>query len=70
MERSIIKYPNGKIRQQRGINITYHYLIGVGAISWIIDAKAGEVMYGDKDEGVHTDKISSYEDSSLITPKE
>ncbi|MBA7527658.1 hypothetical protein ES705_19836 [subsurface metagenome] len=66
MERFIIKYPNGKIRQQKGINITYHYLLGVSAISWIIDTKDGEVMYGDKDETVHTDKISTYSDSSLI----
>jgi len=66
MERYIIKYPNGKIRQQRGINMTYHNLLGIGAISYIIDIKKGNIMYGDKDETVHTEKISTYVDSDLI----
>jgi len=70
MERFILKYPNGKIRQQKGINMTYHYLLGVGAISWIIDTKNGEVMFGDKDETVHNEKISKYEDSDMIVPKD
>ena len=70
MKRFIIKYPNGKLRQQRGINLTYHTLLGVGAISWIIDTVSGEVMHGDADETVHTQKISEYDDSSLIEPKD
>ena len=70
MERFIIKYPNGKIRQQAGINGTYHYMVAVGAISWIIDTKDGEVMWGNKDEGVEHEKISTYHDSSLIIPKD
>ncbi len=70
MERYIIKYPNGKIRQQRGINMTYHNLLGMGAISWIIDTKEGEIMFGDKDEMVHTEKISTYNDGDLIEPKD
>jgi hypothetical protein len=70
MERFIIKYPNGKIRQQKGINMTYHTLLGMQVISWIIDTKKGEIMFGDKDESVITEKISTYDDSSLITSKE
>lgn len=70
MERFIVKYPNGKIRQQKDINGTYHYLLGVGAISWIIDTKKGEVMFGDKDETVHTELISTYSDSDMIVPKD
>lgn len=70
MERFIIKYDNGKIRQQRGINMTFHYMLAVGVISWIIDTKTGEVMFGDKDESVHTEKISKYDASDLITPKD
>lgn len=66
MERYILKYPNGKIRQQKGINGTYHYLLAVGAITWIIDTKKGEIMYADKDEHVNTEKISAYHDSDLI----
>lgn len=66
MERYILKYPNGKIRQQKGINITIHNMVGMGAISWIIDTKEGEIMYGDKNETVHTEKISTYVDSDLI----
>ncbi len=59
MKRFIIKYPNGKIRQQEGINGTYHTLLGMQVISW-------EVMFGNKDESVITEKISSYDDSNLI----
>jgi hypothetical protein len=70
MERFILKYNNGKIRQQRGINGTYHYMLAVGVISWIIDTKTGEVMFGDKDEHVTTEKISTYSDSDLIVPKD
>lgn len=70
MERFILKYPNGKIRQQKGINGTYHYLLGLGAIDWIIDTKTGEVMHGDKDESVQKDKISTYSDSTMIVPKD
>lgn len=70
MERFIVKYNNGKLRQQRGINSTYHYMLAVGVISWIIDTKTGEVMFGDKDEHVTTEKISTYNDSDLIVPKE
>ena len=70
MERFILKYPNGKIRQQKGINGTYHYLLGVGAISWIIDTKKGEIMFSDKDEMVHTEKISTYTDTDMIVPKD
>ncbi len=66
MKRFIIKYPNGKIRQQEGINGTYHTLLGMQVISWIIDTKTGEVMFGNKDESVITEKISSYDDSNLI----
>lgn len=67
MKRFIVKYPNGKIRQQKGINMTYYYMVAVGAISWIIDTVDGEVLQGDKDEGVRRDKISTYHDESLIT---
>ena len=67
MERFIIKYPNGKLRQQRGINNTYHTLLALGAISWIIDTQSGEVMFGDKDERVITEKITTYNDADLIT---
>ncbi len=70
MERFILKYPNGKLRQQKGINGTYHYLLGVGAISWIIDTKKGEVMFSDKDETIHTNPISTYSDSDMIVPKD
>jgi len=70
MERFIVKYPNGKMRQQKGINGTYHYLLAIGAISWIIDTKRGEVMFGDKDETVHTQSISTYSDSDMIVPKD
>ncbi len=45
--------------------MTYYYMLAVGAISWIIDTVDGEVMYGDKDETVHRDSISSYHDESL-----
>lgn len=70
MERFILKYPNGKIRQQKGINGTYHYLLGIGAISWIIDTKTGEVMFADKDEHISTEKISTYNDTDMIVPKD
>lgn len=69
MERFILKYPNGKVRQQKGINGTYYYLLGVGAISWIIDTKKGEILFSDKDENVITDKITTYTDSDMIVPK-
>jgi len=69
MERFIVKYCNGKIRQQKGINATYQYLIGIGVIAYVIDTKTGEIMYGDKDEALHTEKISIYEDSDMIVPK-
>jgi len=70
MERFILKYPNGKIRQQKGINGTYRYLLAVGAISWIIDTKKGEIMFSDKDESVHIEIISTYTDSDMIVPKD
>lgn len=70
MERFILKYPNGKIRQQKGINGTYHYLLAIGAIAWIIDTKTGEVMFGDKDENMITEKISTYSDTDMIVPKD
>ncbi len=70
MKRFIIKYVNGKIRQQRGINMTFHYLLGLGVINWIIDTKEGTVMLGDKDEMVETNKISTYDCSDLVTPKD
>ena len=70
MERFILKYSNGKLRQQKGINETYHYLLGIGAITWIIDTKKGAIMFGNKDEVVHKEKISTYTDSSMIVPKE
>lgn len=70
MDRYILKYANGKIRQQKGINGTYHYMLAIGVITWIIDTKDGEVMFGDKDERVITEKISAYHDSSLIISKD
>lgn len=70
MERFILKFTNGKILQQKGINGTYHHLLGLGVISYIIDTKDGEIMYGDKDESVHTEKITKYNDCELITPKD
>lgn len=70
MERFILKYPNGKIRQQRGINGTYHYLLSIGAITWIIDTKKGEVMFSNKDEQVLTESISKYNDTDMVTPKD
>ena len=70
MERFILKYPNGKIRQQKGINSTYHYLLGLGAIIWIIDTKLGEIMLGDNDESVIHQNIPSFNSSDLIIPKE
>ena len=69
MERFILKYPNGKIRQQKGINGTYHHLLGMGVISWIIDTQAGTIMIGDADESVHENPISKYNDTDLIVPK-
>jgi hypothetical protein len=68
MERFILKFPNGRIRQQAGINTTYYSLLSVGVITWIIDTKKGEIMYGNKDDKVITEKIPSYHDSELITP--
>ncbi|MBA7535882.1 hypothetical protein ES705_28141 [subsurface metagenome] len=68
MEQFIIKYTNGKFRQQRGLNMTYHYMVAIGVIDWIIDTKEGEIMFGDKDETMHRNKISTYSDSSLIVP--
>ena len=44
MEKYIIKYVNGKIRQQKGINETYRYMLAVGVIDWIIDTEKGEIM--------------------------
>jgi len=70
MERFILKYSNGKIRQQKGINGTFHYALGIGVISWVIDTKKGEIMFGDSDEAVHTEKISTYSSSDMIVPKD
>lgn len=70
MKRFILKFPNGKIRQQEGINGTYHHLLGLGAISWIIDTKQGEVLTGDDDESVKTIKIPEYHDTDLIIQKD
>ncbi len=70
MERFILKFPNGKIRQQKGINGTYHHLLGLGSISWIIDTKAGEIMTCDNDESVRTIPISTYSDADLIVPND
>jgi len=70
MERFILKYPNGKFRQQKGINGTYYYLLGIGVIDWIIDTKTGEIKFGNKDETVHTQKISSFSSPDMIVPKD
>jgi hypothetical protein len=70
MERFILKYSNGKMRQQKGINGTYHHLLGLGVIDYIIDTKKGEIMVGDKDEAVHTRLIPSYTDTDMIVPKD
>ena len=70
MERFILQYPNGKIIQQKGINGTYHYLLGLGAITWIIDTKQGIIMFGNKDESVINKDIPSFNSSDLIIPKE
>ena len=70
MKRFIIKYTNGKFRQQRGINETYHYMLAVGVIDYIIDTKDGTIMFGDKDESVHDSKIPEYNDATLIEPKD
>lgn len=69
MERFIVKFPNGKIRQQKGINVTYHHLLSIGAISYIIDVEKGTVMFADKDEEIQTNHISTYSSSDLIIPK-
>ena len=66
MDRFIIKYPNGKVRQQKGINGTIHYHLAIGIITWIIDTKNETIMWGNKDEHVEEEKITSYHDSSLI----
>lgn len=70
MERFIIRYPNGKMRQQKGINSTYHDLLGIGVIAWIIDTKTGEIMYGDDDDTVQKTKISTFQSADLIVPKD
>jgi len=70
MERFILKYLNGKIRQQKGINGTYDYLLAIGVIVWIIDTKEGKISFGDKDETVHTEKISTYNSADLVAPKD
>ena len=70
MKRFIIKYTNGKFRQQRGINETYYYMVAIGVIDYIIDTKDGTLMFGDKDEHVHTSKISEYNDATLIESKQ
>lgn len=66
MKRYLIKYSNGKFRQQEGINETFHYMIGIGIIDYIIDTEDGEIMFGDKDEAIHTEVIPSYHSSDLI----
>lgn len=70
MKRFIIKYTNGKMRQQKGINMTFHYMLCLGVISWIIDTKKGIVMVGTEDESVKEHSISSYNSSDLVTPKD
>lgn len=70
MERFIIKYSNGKIRQQRGINMTYQTMLSIGVIDYIIDTKLGEIMLSDSDEKIHTRQIAKYDDSDLISPKD
>ncbi len=70
MERFIIKYTNGKIRQQKGINMTFHYMLCLGVISWIIDTKEGIVMVGTDDESVEERSISKYHSSDLVVPKD
>ena len=69
MKRFIIKYSNGKFRQQRGLNETYHYMLAVGVINYIIDTKDGTLIFGDKDEHIHTSVITEYNDASLVEPK-
>ena len=70
MKQFIIKYTNGKFRQQRGINVTYHYMLAIGVIDYIVDTKDGTVMFGDKDESIRTIKITEYDDATLVKPKE
>ena len=70
MKRFILKYSNGKFRQQDGINMTFDYMLGIGVIEWIIDTKTGELMFGDKDEGRHTQKISEYSAADLVINKD
>ncbi len=70
MKQFIIKYTNGKFRQQRGINVTYHYMLAIGVIDYIVDTKDGTVMFGDKDESIRTIKITEYDDATLVEPKE
>lgn len=69
MKRYIIRYTNGKFRQQAGINMTYNYMVQVGVIDWIIDTKTGTLIFGDRDESIHTETISEYNDSTLIIEK-
>lgn len=70
MKRYILKFSNGKLRQQDGINGTYHDLLGIGAIDWIIDTKKGAVMIGNKDQSVTTREIDSFDSSDLIVEKD
>ncbi len=69
MERFIVKYSNGKIRQQPGINMTFHYMVGIGVIDFIIDTKEGEVYFrtNKEDEFVECTKISSYSASDMVS---
>jgi len=61
--RFIILYSNGKLIQQKGLNLTYLHLHSIGLIKMIIDVVTGEYIGSDRWEWC---PIETYNDSSLI----
>jgi hypothetical protein len=69
MKRYIVKFSNGLMQQQEGINITYHHLCSIGVVDWIIDTHNGTISMGNKEHDVKEFKISEYSGGDLIIEK-
>lgn len=66
MKRYIVKYNNGRVRQQEGINLTFVHHLEIGVIKVIVDTKEGKMMVLDDNEQSVWVNIHSYTSSDLI----
>lgn len=69
MERFILKFNNGTIRSQKGLNMTYDDMLCLGVLSWWIDTKEGTMTFYKNDER-HEVKVPSFDSSDLVNPKD